>query len=397
MSNSIRDSSPILRNAEELLELSSRLPSDSEPFQMAQALRHTLDLPDQFNAAFAAQGWVFVEFCCGYESAAEALGMKHQGRSPGEIDAFLADRLINVEPLYWQAAKFLGGGMAEPDHPVRAQVVERTFRAYREADFIACVPLLLMLIDGFGVTKTGTKSIFSDLSDLGDLFEEETSVGGHRTGLKAVLGHMVRGKRGYSEEMVTLPLRNGILHGTRLNYSNRIVAAKALCVLAAVIEWARDTAAPPKDEAARRKWNAQFLTRNFASLQSHSPDEALDLLQGAFDRGRAHEAVALIDYHPFVTHLQSKLSEWTDLLAAARIRIVRQGEWEVFGTPNDSQQQARCKVELILRRDDDASEARSEVTLYAARQADMKEIGLEHVWQIGLSILGMIRSRLVST
>lgn len=361
---------------------------------MAEAMRSTLDLADRFNAAFTAQGWVFVEFCCGHEPAAEALAMKAQGSSPEEIDAYLADRYVNLEPLYWQAKKLLGGGMAEPIHAIRVEVVERAFRAYREADFIVCVPLLLMLIDGFGVTKTGTKSIFSDLADLGDLFELETSVGGHPSGLKAVLVQMIRTKKGYSEELLTSPLRNGILHGTRLNYGSKAVAAKALCVLAAVIEWARDNATAPKDEIARRKWNVQFLTANFARLQSTSPDEALGLLQGAFHSGRPHEAVAIIDYHPVITNLQSKLSEWTDLMATTRIEIVRKGDWEVFGTPADSEQQARCRIELIVRREEDASELRSDETLYAARQAAMKELGLDHVWQIALPILGTIRSKL---
>lgn len=397
MSKSIRRSNPIHQAVEKLIDLASALPVGSEPREMADAMRFTLDLADRFNAAFTAQGWVFVEFCCGHEPAAEALAMKAEGSSPEEIDAYLADRFINHEPLYWQTKKLLGGAVAEPIHPVRVEVVERAFRAYREADFIACVPLLLMLIDGFGVTKTGTKSIFSDLADLSDLFESEASVGGHQSGLKAVLGQLIRTKKGYSEEQLTLPLRNGILHGTRLNYGSKAVAAKALCVLAAVIEWARDTATVPKDETARRKWNAQFLAANFARLKSTSPDEALGLLQGAFDSGRSHEAVAIIDYHPSTTNLQSKLSEWADLMATTKIQIARKGDWEVFGSPTNSEQKARCRVELIVRREEDADESRSDETLYAARQAAMKEFELDHVWQIGLPILGIIRSKFALT
>lgn len=396
MSKTIRDTSPIFQRAEELVDLASQLPDGSEPHEMAKALRPVLDLADQFDAAFTAQGWVFVEFCCGFEPATQALAMKQRARPSDEIDGFLADHLLNVEPLYWQAKKLLGGGMAEPAYPVRAEVVERTFRAYREADFIACVPLVLMLIDGFGVTRTGTKSIFSDLADLADLLEEESSVGGHPTGMKAVLQHMIRMKKGYSEEELTLPLRNGILHGTRLNYANKIVAAKALCVLAAVIEWARDTATVPKDEAAKVKWNTQFLTTNLARLSARSPDEALESLQRAFNRGRPHEALVLVDYHPLNTHLQSKLSEWSDLLSAAWILIVRQGEWEVFGTPSDSEQHARCTVELTVQRNEDGVVSRTEEMLHATRQKDLKELGLEGIWQIGLPVLGTIRRKLAS-
>lgn len=396
MKKTIRGASPIFRGAEKLVDLASQFPDDSEVYELATEFRSLLDLADKFNAAFAVQGWVFVEFCCGVEPATHALEMKQDGYPSDEIDNFLADHLVNVEPFYQQAKKLLGGGIAEPAYPARAEVVERAFRAYRETDFIACVPLILMLIDGFGVTRTGTKSIFSDLADLADLFEEDSSIGGHPTGLKAALQHMVRMKKGYSEEELTLPLRNGILHGTRLNYANKIVAAKALCVLAAVIEWARDTATVPKDEAAKVKWNTRFLTRNLAHLSARSPDEALEALQRAFDRGRPHEALALIDYHPVATSLQSKLSEWSDLLSSSQIKIVRRGEWRVFGVPSDSEQHARCTVELTVRRNEDDVVSRSEETLHATRQKELKGLGLEGVWQIGLSVLGTIHGKLVS-
>jgi hypothetical protein len=348
MRKSIRDSSPLLQKAEELVNLANILPANTRLRIEAEELRSILELPDKFNAAFTAQGWVFVEFCCGYETEANALTMKANGNPPEEIDVYLSKQFLNIEPLYQQALKVLGGGLAEPAHPVRTEVVERAFRAYREADFIACIPLLLMLIDSFGVTRTGTKSIFSDLADLDDLFESEYSIGGHPSGLKAVLAHMVRMRKGYSEEALTLPLRNGILHGTRLNYSSEVVASKALCVLAAVIEWARDTATVPQDEVERRRWNAKFLKDRFIQLQSTSPDEALFLFQHAFDNCKPHDALALIDYHPTVTSLKSKLSEWKELMATVSITIVRKGDWQVFGASTDNEQHARCSAELIV-------------------------------------------------
>jgi hypothetical protein len=394
MSKSIRKDSPILHNAEELFELLSYLPVCSTPRIMADSMKHILNLADRFNAEFTAQGWVFVEFCCGYETATEALAMKKRGQDPAYIDGYLANNLINLEPLHIQAKKLLGEGVVAPLNPVRVEVVERAFRAYHEEDYIACVPLLLMLIDSFGVTKTGNKSIFSDLSESDELFVHEKSIGGHPSGLRAVLGHITQTKRGYSEELISLPLRNAILHGVRLNYGNKIVATKALCVLAAVIEWARDAAPPPRVEVGRSKWNANFLTNAFANLQSNSPEEALYSFQCAVNSNKHHEAVALIDYEPTITDLRSKLSEWRVLMDTVAITIVQKDGWEVFGAPNDSEQHARCKVELALRPAEDIIELRSEEVLHARRQAAMKEIGLKHVWQIGQSVLGIIRNRL---
>lgn len=388
---SIRQSSPMLKSAEKLVDFVSVLPVGPELREMAECMRSTLDLPDRFNAAFTPHGWVYVEFCCGYEVAGRALEMKEKGLPPDEIDTFLADNLINIDPLHSESNRLLGGGVSEPSHPVRAQIVDRAFRAYREADFIPCVPLVLMLIDSFGVTKTGTKSIFSDLTDLDPLFELETSVGGHPSGLKTVLGAMVRAMKGYSEEPLTLPSRNGILHGTRLNYSDKIVATKALCVLAAVIEWARDSATPTKKEFAQRKWNERFLRDTFARVDSRSPDEALNLLRKAFNNRRPNEAVAVIDYHPGVTDLRSKLLEWKDLFEEVEVELSTQSDWKVFGAPTDSEQYARCDADLCVSDREGAPLSRIVVPILAKRQAALKEIDLGHVWQIDLCILGTIR------
>jgi hypothetical protein len=184
------------------------------------------------------------------------------------------------------------------------------------------------------------------------------------------------------------------LHGTQLNYGRKVVTVKALCILAALVEWEIDTANLSNDENKRIKYNTEFLKNIVAKLNSTSPEDALLLLQNAFEKNKPHEVVGLIDYDPIVTVLRSKLSEWGALMDATSIRIVRKGEWAIFGTAGSSEQEASCDIELILRQGEDSAELRSDQKLYARRQAQMRELGLGHVWQIQLPILGAIRSKL---
>lgn len=391
-SNNIRGDSVALQKLELLLAQAASLPRDSEPFKLAQALEGLPDLPDRFNAAFLGDGWIYVEFACGHEAASQALTMKLQGVEQASIDQYLSEHLLGVEPIKWQALKLLGGGMSEPRYPVRAGFVERVFQAYESGDHMIVTPLVLMLVDGFGVSETGTKSMFADIGDLDHLFQSLESVAGHPTALRKLLEKLRRGQRGYSESPLTMPLRNGILHGTRLNYSSGVVSAKALNLLAAVVEWARDIAPEPKNEIAKGEWNSKFLAANLTRLNPDTPERALELFQEAFDSGRFTDVVAMIDYHPVLTLLPEKIREWQKL-GVDKLIIERKSEWEIFGGSQDSEQNARCAVNVTMTTPE-VSEIAFEKTLFAKRSAQLAEAGLPSVWQIELSVLGTIRRQL---
>ncbi|MEN5364583.1 hypothetical protein [Brevundimonas intermedia] len=376
------------------VEIARLLPEGSEPYRLAQTFRNLPSLPDRFNSAFLDQGWVFVEFACSHDAAEHALSLKAAGASQDEIDQHLAARFLGLEPIKWQSLKTLGGGMADPDHPVRGSIVQRVFDAYGDGDYLVVVPLVLMLVDGFGVTVTGTKSMFADLAELDELFQSVESVAGHPSALKALLVHLRKGQRGYSEHPLTMPLRNGILHGTRLNYANTATAAKSINLLAAVVEWARDTAPEPKDEITKREWNMKFLSSNLTRLNPASPQQALELFQDALMRKRATDVVALINYHPVVTLLSEKLREWREL-EAHEITIEPRTLWEVVGTNQTTEQWARREA-LLCVTINGGRRVCHEHTLIASRSAELSRLHLPSVWQIDLNILGAIRRALVA-
>ena len=387
----IETDTPQIAELRRHIELGELMPPGSEPHRLARELRDLPTLPDRFNAAFVPLGWVFVEFACSYEVAERALRMKTEGAPADGIDRYLAGSFLVLEPIRWQALKLLGGGIVEPRFPIRAQVTERAFEAYEAGDYLAAVPLMLMLVDGFGVSATGTKSMFSDLEKLHEMFQSTASMAGHPSALKTLLAQLGRGQRGYSEEALTLPLRNGILHGTRLNYASEVVAAKALNLLAAVVEWARDIAPEAKNETARRAWNERFLRANLERLKPDSPGRALDLLIAALAERRVPDIVTLIDYLPLLTNFPEKMDEWREL-ADTHIEIDPVSPWETFGDGRPGTT-ARCRSRLTLTRAD-GRRILTEAPIFAERSAKLAEAGLPACWQISLSLLGLIRSRL---
>jgi len=391
-SGRISDDNPQMEALKQHLQLGALMPHGSEPHRLAHELQGLPTLPDRFNDAFIEAGWIFVEFACGIKAAEEALRMRADGSTAEDVDRYLAGSLLAVQPIRWQALKLLGGGMAEPRHPVRAEVTERALAAYEAGDHLVAVPLILMLVDGFGVSATGTKSMFSDLEHLDDLFQSNDSMAGHPTALKRLLARLRLGQRGYSEAPLALPMRNGILHGTRLNYANPVVAAKALNLLAAVIEWGRDVAPEPKDEQAKKVWNERFLRGNLERLRPDTAERALELLAAALAGRRPSDVVALIDYHPVYTHLAEKVREWREL-DDIEIGIERISDWELFGADRPGRT-GRCDIRLTLRRSEGDPVSVTTERIVAGRSVELATMGLPASWQIGLDLLGVIRARL---
>ena len=69
--------------------------------------------------------------------------------------------------------------------------------------------------------------------------------------LAKILGN---GRKKTTTEALSLPYRNGILHGRDLGYDNKMVAAKSWAALFAVREWAykveqKEVNAPPEQPA----------------------------------------------------------------------------------------------------------------------------------------------------
>jgi len=105
---------------------------------------------------------------------------------------------------------------------------------YLKGRYYACIPIILMVIDGV-VSDIGEKGFFADGVDL----EAWDSMAGHSTGLMKLKEIFYKKRKKTRTETITIPFRNGILHGRDLGYANKTVAAKSWAALFAVGEFIR--------------------------------------------------------------------------------------------------------------------------------------------------------------
>jgi hypothetical protein len=188
---------------------------------------HILRIPDQFNAHFAKVGWVAYE-SFNLNLMRQAVELADAGQHK-EAEQLLAD-YFDEENLEWLLMRMWGLEEFRPRDNL-AQLAKDDYLAGR---YHACIPSLLMLIDGLvnDIEQTG---FFAEGTDL----TAWDSIAGHSSGLKALSDLFSTNRKKTTTEPITIPYRNGILHGRDLNYANKIVAAKCWAALFAVRDWAQ--------------------------------------------------------------------------------------------------------------------------------------------------------------
>lgn len=63
------------------------------------------------------------------------------------------------------------------------------------------------------------------------------SIAAHETGLQTIASLFSESRNKTNDEVITLPYRNGILHGRELAFDNKLVAAKVWATLFAIKDW----------------------------------------------------------------------------------------------------------------------------------------------------------------
>ena len=130
---------------------------------------------------------------------------------------------------------------------MRKAQLQEVLTLTHEARYLATAPLLLIVADGVG-EDVFQKSIFSEGVNL----EELHSLAGHPDALPKLVYQMCRTRRKTTEEYVSFPYRNGILHGRDLGYGNRLITAKCWSFLSNIADVirareAKEVLNPPRD------------------------------------------------------------------------------------------------------------------------------------------------------
>lgn len=199
-------------------------------------------VPDQFNEQFSEYGWIAYE-SMNLDAMIRSLAIVKEGGVQA-AEEFLAET-YNEDVLRFGILRCNG----HPDFRKRVRLLELAKDDYLADRYHACIPLLLALIDGLANDVSKHIGFFAEGANL----TAWDSIAAHETGLAALAKTMGLGRNKTNEGKITIPYRNGILHGRELDFDNKIVAAKCWAALFALRDWATALAngkdePKPKDE-----------------------------------------------------------------------------------------------------------------------------------------------------
>jgi hypothetical protein len=185
-------------------------------------------IPDQFNEIFSPQGWIAYE-SMNFEVMKEAIKLyKNEGLAKAE--EYLANS-YDEETLKWGIVRFNG----HSEFRRRIRLVELAKEDYLSGRYHGCTPLLLSLLDGLVNDVSKHVGFFAENIDL----TAWDCIAAHETGLQTLASLLTKGRNKTNEDSITIPYRNGILHGRELAFDNKIVATKCWAALFSVRDWAK--------------------------------------------------------------------------------------------------------------------------------------------------------------
>jgi hypothetical protein len=121
----------------------------------------------------------------------------------------------------------------------RRSLAMKALDDYENKRYHACIPVVLALLDGMvnEVYYKVHKKRYGFFAEDVDLIAWD-SIAGHSKGLNKLAKAFRRGRYKTTTDPISIPYRNGILHGMDLGYANEAVAAKTWAALFAASEWA---------------------------------------------------------------------------------------------------------------------------------------------------------------
>lgn len=188
--------------------------------------KELIKLSSTYNDLFSEHGWIVHESLESqeikeviriynsndFESAEKYIMQIYEGKLENRLKV-----ATSVMPLY-----------------SRRRLIDLAVLDFQERRYHACIPVILMLVDGV-VNDIQDSGLFSQNIEL----EVWDSISGHSEGLSKVVAIYNKGRKKTTNEPLTLPYRNGIMHGRDLNYDNKKVALKSFALIFYLSDWIR--------------------------------------------------------------------------------------------------------------------------------------------------------------
>ncbi|WP_052045270.1 hypothetical protein [Caloranaerobacter azorensis] len=186
------------------------------------------EIPDKFNQYFLQRGWIAYE-SMNFNIMVEAVKFAEEGKME-EAEEILINYYDNKDNLLFMISRLKGIEEFRP----RIRLIYKALDDYIESRYHACIPVVLMMIDGF-VNDIEEKGFFATDVEL----SAWDSIAAHDSGLNALTEILGKTRKKTRTDEISLPYRHGILHGRDLGYDNKITAIKTWATLFALGDWAR--------------------------------------------------------------------------------------------------------------------------------------------------------------
>ena len=228
--NAIRSLMPFLKPIFRVLKIDVSKINEYffEVNDLSQLVESLAIIPDRFNELFAVRGWIIYEDF-DLEIAKEAISIA-ETLGTEEAEIYLLN-YYTPEKIRWHLMKMYS---VQAFHP-RMLLAEKAAIDYEEERYHACVPVVLALLDGMvNEIHKKRRGFFSDEAEL----KAWDSISANQSGLSKLADIFKTGRYKTTSEAISIPYRNGIIHGMDLGYDNKTVAAKTWAGLFATRDWA---------------------------------------------------------------------------------------------------------------------------------------------------------------
>lgn len=227
---SFKSAMPILRPVLRLFKVDTD--SMDESLLQVEDLTRKIDqlatMPDRFNDLFSKVGWISYDDL-NVDVAMAAIEAADKGDFDGAEQLLVAH--YDVDRVRMQLRRMYAVEAFRP----RMRLAELALEDYGAGRYHSSILVVFTLLDGM-VNEVGkqNRGFFAQGVDL----SAWNSIAGHNKGLKALAAIFSEGRKKTRTDSITIPYRNGIMHGMDLGYDNMFVAAKVWAALFAAREWA---------------------------------------------------------------------------------------------------------------------------------------------------------------
>lgn len=218
-----------MANMLEILDTNNCLPDNAkEIVKSVEASIVAVKASEEFNHLFKCNGWAINDYL-----PAECIVNSVNAVSRHDL---VGAELILIDGVSAALDMFIMHLQSAPEFQAREKIFSTAKRLYETEEYLAVIPLLLIAMDGT-VNDIANLGLFAQGVDL-DVWDSITQ---HSEALSYIHSEfLTKNRTKTNKEEISLPYRNGILHGRDINFGNKLLAAKCWNLLFILRTWYRD-------------------------------------------------------------------------------------------------------------------------------------------------------------